>query len=58
MDDKYAAQKRYLASKKQLKVWMSADKYERFKSAVSANNTSMYAVINSYVDAYLEKAGD
>ena len=54
MDDKYAAQKRYLASKKQLKVWMTADKYERFKAAVAANDTSMYAVINAFVDSYIK----
>ena len=53
MEDKYASQKRHLASKKQLRVWMDAKKYDRLKEAVSAENESIYGLINKFVDNYL-----
>lgn len=54
MNDKYAAQKKHLSTKKQLRVWLSTEKYERFKKAVELNDTSIYAVINNFVDEYIK----
>ena len=48
-----AAQKKYLASQKQLRVWLDADKFEAFKSAAADNGTSMHRLINDFVDGYL-----
>ncbi|MDD6255103.1 MAG: plasmid partition protein ParG [Eubacteriales bacterium] len=53
--DKYAAQKKYLATRKKMSVWVDADKYERFKAAVKENGESVYGLINRYIDDYLEK---
>ncbi len=54
-EDKYAAQKKHLQNKKQLRVWMDAEKYESFKTAVQEDGTSIYELINDYVDEYLKK---
>ncbi len=54
-DDKYSAQKKYLEKRKQLRVWLDAEKYETFKEAAEKNGTSVYSLINSFVDEYLEK---
>ena len=51
------AQKKYLASQKQLRVWLDAEKFEAFKSAASGNGTSMHRLINDFVDEYLEANG-
>ena len=53
MEDKYNAQKKYLAQKKRVSVWMDADKYERFKAAVQQNGDSIYALVNKLADDYL-----
>lgn len=55
--DQYAAQKKYLQSKKRLSVWMDPDKYQRFKEKVQSQGKSVYGVINDFVDQYL-KAGE
>lgn len=52
--DNYSAQKKYLASRKRLSVWMDPDKYERFKALVKENGESIYGLINQFVDDYLE----
>ena len=52
---KYAAQKKYLSQKKQLRVWVSADKFEKFKEAVVKNGESIYELINKFIDEYLQK---
>lgn len=58
-EDKYAAQKKHLQSKKQLRVWMDSEKYESFKTAVQKNGDSIYGIINAFVDDYLsKKAGE
>ena len=54
-ETKYTAQKKHLQSKKQLRVWMSEDKYEAFKTAVQKDGQSIYGVINDFVDEYLKK---
>ena len=51
----YAAQYKFLARKRQLRVWLEKDKYERFKKAVRKNDTSIYRLISEFVDDYLEK---
>ena len=52
-----AAQKKHLTEKrKQLRVWVENEKYERFKEAVALNGESIYGVINSFIDSYLQEA--
>ena len=49
--DKYAAQKKYLSeSRKQLRVWVDAEKYAVFQDLVKKNETSMYALVNQFID--------
>ncbi len=50
----YEAQKRYLAKKKALSVWVDPQKYEAFKEKTHKNGTSVYAEINKFVDDYLK----
>lgn len=53
-DNKYEPQKEYLKNKrKQLRVWVENEKYARFSEKVKQNNTSIYALINSFIDDYL-----
>ncbi len=47
------SQKKYLAAQKQLRVWMDAQKYENFKSAVAHHGTSIHRLINDFVDEYI-----
>lgn len=54
-DDKYTAQKKYLEKRKQLRVWIDAEKYEAFKEAAEKNGASVYSLINGFVNEYLEK---
>ena len=53
-EDKYTAQKSYLKDKrKQLRVWVESEKYERFADKVKQNGTSIYALVNQFIDDYL-----
>ena len=45
-------------TRKQLRVWVENEKYEQFKQAVAKEDTSIYAVINSFIDSYIAKAGE
>lgn len=54
MEDKYAAQKKYLSSRKSLRVWVAQDKYDTFKEAVTKNGKSIYSVINEFIDEYIK----
>lgn len=58
--EKYPSQKKYLSNQKQLRVWMSAEKYELLKSTVAQRGDSIYGLVNKWVDEYLkdEKAGE
>ncbi len=47
------AQKKYLSSQKQLRVWLDAEKFDSFKRCAEENNTSMHRLINDFVDTYL-----
>ena len=51
--DKYSAQKKYLSSRKSLRVWVSNEKYDAFKEAVTKNKKSIYGVINEFIDSYI-----
>lgn len=52
----YAPQKKYLSeSRKQLRVWVDTNKYETFKNLVAKNDTSIYSLINKFIDEYIEK---
>ena len=55
--DKYQSQKKYLEKKKQLRVWVDENKYNQFKVAVEQNQTSIYALINQFIDNYLNEKG-
>ena len=55
--DKYQSQKKYLEKKKQLRVWVDENKYAQFKIAVEQNQTSIYALINQFIDDYLNEQG-
>lgn len=53
-DEKYSTQKNYLKDKrKQLRVWVESEKYERFANKVQQNETSIYALVNKFIDDYL-----
>ena len=52
--DKNTSQKKFLATQKQLRVWIKPEKYEQFKLKVEQNDTSIYAVINDFIDNYIE----
>lgn len=56
--DKYAAQKKYLANKKNLRVWVDADKFALLKEKADADGTSIYALVNRWIDQYLEKPSE
>lgn len=51
-EDKYKAQKKYLSSKKALRVWVPQENYDAFKQAVEKNGTSIYSVINKFIIDY------
>ena len=53
--DKYSTQKKYLSSQKQLRVWLAPEKYEALKKKAYAEGTSIYALVNRWVDAYLQE---
>lgn len=52
----YSTQKKYLSSQKQLRVWLSPEKYDALKERAHADGTSIYALVNAWVDAYLQEA--
>ena len=50
----YASQYKFLSGRSQLRVWVEKEKYEKFKKTVRKNGTSIYRLINDFVDNYLE----
>ena len=52
---KYLPQKKYLEKRKQLRVWLDAEKYDIFKESANKNGHSVYGLINDFVDDYLNK---
>ena len=53
--DKYATQKKYLSSQKQLRVWVSPEKYEALKQKAASEGVSIYALVNGWIDRYLDQ---
>ena len=47
---KYTTQKKYLSTQKQLRVWMTPEKYEALKQKAQRNGTSIHALGNSWVE--------
>lgn len=52
---KYATQKKYLSTQKQLRVWIDPEKYAALKEKARKRGTSVYALVNGWVDQYLEE---
>lgn len=53
--DKYTTQKKYLSTQKQLRVWLDPAKYEALKEKAQKNGTSIYALVNGWIDQYLQE---
>ena len=53
MEDKYSSQKKYLASQKQLRVWVDPGKYEALKQKAFKEGISIYFLVNKWIDQYL-----
>lgn len=53
-EDKYATQKKYLSTRKQLRVWVDPQKYEALKTKAQSRGTSVYALVNQWIEQYLE----
>lgn len=41
-----------------IRVLVETEKYERFAYKVQQNGTSIYALVNEFIDDYLAKAGE
>lgn len=41
-------------NKKQLRVWVDTEKYAKFQEVVKKNETSIYSLINNYIDEYIK----
>ncbi len=54
----YEQQKKYFQNRKQLRVWVETEKYQRFEAAVKKQGESLYSTINRFIDEYCEKAGE
>lgn len=54
----YEQQKKYFTNRKQLRVWVELDKYQRFEAAVKAQGKSLYSVINQFIDDFCKEAGE
>lgn len=39
--------------RKQLRVWLDCNKYERLRQKTSAEGVSIYRLVNDFVDGYL-----
>lgn len=52
--DKYSAQKKHLATKKNLRVWVDSAKYDVLKEKAASSGTSIYALVNGWIDEYLK----
>ena len=54
-NDKYSTQKKNISeNKKKLRVWVDTEKYAKFQEAVKKNETSIYSLINNYIDEYIK----
>lgn len=58
-ESKYSVQQEHLKNKrKQLRVWVESEKYERFAEKVKRNGTSIYALVNQLIDDYLQETSE
>lgn len=57
-DNNQAVKKSLANTRKQLRVWVKKEKYELFKQAVAQNDASIYSVINSFIDSYIQETGE
>lgn len=57
-DNNKSVKKCLANTRKQLRVWVENEKYEQFKQAVAKEGTSIYAVINAFIDSYIAEAGE
>lgn len=55
-DNNQSVKKSLANTRKQLRVWVEKEKYELFKQAVAQNGASIYGVINSFIDSYIQEA--
>lgn len=55
MEDKYSTQKKYLSTQKQLRVWVDPEKYDALKEKASHDGTSIYALVNKWINQYLQE---
>ena len=54
--NKYVAQKKHLSEhRKQLRVWVDIEKYVTFQELVKKNETSVYSLINNFIDNYIQE---
>ena len=54
-DNNQSVKKSLANTRKQLRVWVEKEKYELFKQAVAQNDASIYSVINSFIDSYIQE---
>ena len=54
-DNNQSVKKSLANTRKQLRVWVEKEKYELFKQAVAQNDASIYGVINSFNDSYIQE---
>lgn len=55
MAEKYSSQKKYLSTQKQLRVWVSPEKYDALKEKAARDGVSLYALVNNWIDQYLQE---
>ena len=48
-----AVKDRFFSDKRQLRVWVRADKFERFKKELENEGLSLYRFINDFIDVYI-----
>lgn len=54
-EDKYSSQKKHLATKKQLRVWVDPAEYDAFKAKCEQNGESIYSAVNRFIREYTAK---
>ena len=48
-----AVKDRFFSDKRQLRVWVRKDKFERFKKELELEGLSVYRFINDFIDVYI-----
>ena len=52
---KYSTQKKYLSTRKQLRVWVDPEKYDALREKARRSGTSVYALVNGWIERYLQE---